>query len=491
MQLFDYQVEGVEFVKDRRKVYLAFDMGMGKTITAVAGTNEVGHKHILLVAEKNEIVNSENFRKEVEAHFSHMDYVSLRETDMEDVRSADARMVCGINPEALSKISDEDLAMFDSMVMDEATLAKTVTSIRFKSVRKIASRMETVVLLSGTPMMNGAAEIYSPLLLLDHWLGGDGSKGCQMAFEKVFAGGFWKKMKSTEGMTPQQIQRNFFKYYQWWAKGANYVRELRWLMRDRFMFKQKGETDVFKKKVRTVKRIKKNPQWEAEYKKAWDDYLEKVKEHNKKATRARDTKSIKNITELKRLIENGQVYQVNSRWKAKQAVADIAAGEYGDKRIIIFTMFIETDQIVQEELTKAGISWRKFDDLKEWKWSDDQVLVGRIKSHAKGGNAAEACVTLMVDMDFVPTMNMQAENRMDRPEQKNEMLAVYYLAEGEDDIDEHVQGINKDKMRKVSEFMRPFTPEEEAEMPGKVAELMAKYPKEFKKLKESHEETWL
>lgn len=456
---------------------------MGKTITSIAGAVETGEKHILLVAELNEIENSENFRKEVEAHFHHLDYVSLRETDIEVVRNADARMVCGINPDALSKIEDRDIDLFDALIMDEATLAKTVSSRRFKLVRSIAERMEIVVLLSGTPMMNGAAEIYSPLLLLDHWLGGDGTKACQTAFETIFAGGFYKLIKKLpEGYEYKdlygRLARERWKYLQWWAKGANHVRELRFLIESNFMFKQKGETDVFRKKDRTVKRIEKCEEWKAEYQKAWDDYLEKVKEHNKRAP-SKDIKSIKNITELKRLIENGQVYQVNSKWKARQAVKDIKDGVYGDKRIIIFSMFIETDKLIQEELEKAGIPFKTFEDLKEWKYSGEQVLVGRIKSHAKGGNAAEACVTIMVDMDFVPTMNTQAENRMDRPEQKNDMLVVYYLAEGKGDIDEHVQGINKDKMRKVSEFMRPFTAEELEEMPAKVEALREKYFKEF------------
>lgn len=481
IELFDYQKEGAEFIEQKKKVYLAFEMGLGKTITSIAGVLKSGKKNILLVAEKNEIVNSENFRKEVENHFLSLDYVSLREVSIDEVRASDCRMVCGINPDALSKISEKDLDLFDAMIMDEATLAKTATSIRFKSVRRIAKRMEYVVLLSGTPMMNGASELFAPLLLLDHPLAGKGAKVDQTAFEKVFAGGFWKKIRSTEGLTREEIQRQFWKYYTWWAKGGNNVRELRWLIENKFLFKQKNETNVFKKKTRAVKKIPMCKEWIEEYEKAWAEYLERVKEFNRKAVRS-DMKSIKNITELKNLIENGQVYQTNSRWKAQEVVKDIQSGVYKDKRIIIFSVFIETDNIIQEELEKAGVSFKTFKDVKDWKFSNEQVLVGRIKSHAKGGNAAEASVTLFVDMDFVPTMNLQAENRMDRPEQKNEMEVVYYMAEGHGDIDQHVQKINTDKMRKIDEFTRPFTEEERAEMPGRIDALIKKYPKEFERM---------
>jgi len=478
MQFFNYQTEGIAFVEKARKVYLAFDMGMGKTITGIAGARSAAHRHVLLVAEKNEIVNSQNFRKEIEEHFgADLFYRSLRDEKVPG--PGDVRFVCGINPEGLQKITDKELECFDAMIIDEATIAKTRTSIRFKAMLKIARKMNYVVMLSGTPMMNGAAELYAPLLLLGHPLAGDGTKAAQEAFERIFAGGFLKLIrKLPDGYEYKdlfgRLRRYAWKYTQWWAKGSNNVRELRWLIQDRFMFQRKADTGgIFKKKTRRIEWVEKSPEWQHEYATAWDQYL---------VTAAERKLNLDNITELRNLIENGQVYQVNSKWKARQAVADIMAGKYGDQRIIIFTMFIETDRILQEELAAAGISFKTFDDIAEWKTGTEQVLVGRIASHAKGGNAAEASLTLMIDMNFVPGNNLQAENRMDRPEQKNEMEVVYYMARGDDDVDAHVQSINKDKMRKIDEFMRPFTPEEAAEMPAKIRELVAKFPAEFRTL---------
>ena len=82
-------------------------------------------------------------------------------------------------------------------------------------------------------------------------------------------------------------------------------------------------------------------------------------------------------------------------------------------------------------------------------------------------------------MDFVPSNNIQAENRMDRPEQKNDMLVVYYMTEGEDIVDHHVRNINKDKSKKIREFMRTLTDEEIAEMPEKLKKLRVKFFKEM------------
>jgi SNF2 family DNA or RNA helicase len=480
MQLFPYQKIAVDFMRDKKKAYLALDMGMGKTLTSLAAAHGAGKHHILLIAEKNEIVNSENFRREVETYFPDLTYHSLREVSLEQLeydRTLEGRAVCGINPEGLVKHDIRAIAkMFDTMVIDEATMAKTTTTERFKGIQKVAKAMKHVFLLSGTPMMNGAAELYAPLLLLEHPMVHGKKAGAKKAFEIVFAGGNKKQIKKLPEGVDAKIARYkapyCFTHFTWWSGGANNVRELRYILRDHFFFMLKGDTDVFKNKLRTMEKVAMTLPWLAEYTKAWDDYFEQQGNRSKK--------DLDNIKELRNLIENGKMYQVNSRWKAKRVAKDIADGKYGDRRIVVFSIFIETDQFIQEELAHLGVSFKTFEEIKEYKEGDAQVLVGRIRAHGKGGNVPQASVALFVDMDFVPANNIQAENRIDRPEQKNDMLIVYYMTEGEDVIDTHVRNINRDKSSKIQQFMRPLTEEELRGMPQRIAALRNKYPKETK-----------
>lgn len=467
IKLWNYQEEAVEFIAKAKKVYLALDMGMGKTLTALSAADRLGKKNVLVVAEKNEIVNSENFRKEVLTHFPNFQYISLREEDLSFLAGSNTRTVCGINPDALKKYSVEEIKrLFDFIIMDEATFAKTTTTQRFKAVKKICVAMEYVVLMSGTPMMNGAAELFAPLVLLGHQLAGDGTKKASMAFDTIFAGGHHRKLRSTG---------KFYLDYMWWNKGANHVRELRFLVDDAFFFKLKSESNVFKKKIRKIIAVPMTPKWEQEYTDAWEAYLVEA---------AQRSVDMGNVLELQRLIENGQTYQVNSKWKALRVVKDIADGVYGKQRIIIFSSFIETDLLIQTRLLAEKISFKTFDDVNEWKKGDEQVLVGRIKSHGKGGNVPEASVVLFVDMDFVPSNNLQAENRVDRPEQKNEMTIVYYLAESEtrDIVDEHVRKINQDKRAKIEKFMQHLTDEEMETMPNLTTALIEANRQDFRLL---------
>lgn len=474
LKYFDYQIEAREFVKKVKRGYVALDLGMGKTITSLAVAENLSNNHVLLVAEKNEIATNENFRKEVTTHFSDVfDYVNLRETKLEDIPS-DKKVVCGINPESM-KVSGKEAKMFDTAIVDEATIIKNTETKRFKKLHEAMESIENLVLLSGTPMMNGAAELYAPLVLMDHpMVAGKGKEG-KKAYDMIFCGGQFRQMrKLPKGVLPEKaryIAPYKFTHFQWWNKGTNNLRVLRYLVRDHFFIKSKEETKIFKKKTRRVEYVNMSMEWLAEYMQAWEDYK---REAGKRLTE----KQMKNVKELRNLIENGQCYQVNSRWKAKRVAKDIADGKYGDRRIVVFSLYVETDEILQAELKRLGVSYRPFDELQEWKAGDEQVLAGRIRSHAKGGNAPEASVFISIDMDFVPANNIQAENRIDRPEQKNEMEIVYYLTEGDDVVDAHVRKINREKMRRIREFMRPLTEDEIIKMPQMLQALRVKYPKE-------------
>jgi len=461
MTLWNYQIEAIEFIGKVKKGYLAMSMGTGKTLTALAAGQKYAFKNILIIAEKNEVMNSQNFKKEAE--LLGLNYVSLREEDLDFVKGVNRQTVCAVNPDRLVKFKIEQIKeLFDFVVVDESTMVKTTTTQRFKRVKKVCEDMNYVVLLSGTPLMNGAAELYAPLLLLGHPLAGNGSRKAREAFESIFAGGHRRKIRNT-GI--------WYQDYVWWAKGCNHTRELRYLVRDCFFFRRKEDTGVFNRKVdRRIVQVPMTLPWLVDYRSAWEEYLIQA--------RKRDV-NMDNVAELRNLIENGQVYQVNSRWKAERVVEDIKNGVYGDQRIVIFSVFIATDNLIQFFLTEAGITYHAFEDLSEWKTGEEQVLVGRIKAHGKGANLPEASVALFVDMDFVPANNIQAENRINRPEQKNDMTVVYYLTEGEDVVDAHVRRINQDKASKIDKFMAPLTSEEIAEMPVRMRTLQAKYKTDF------------
>lgn len=463
MRLFPYQEEAVKFIGEKKKVYLAMDMGTGKTITAIAAAAKYAQKNILVIAELNEIQNSQNFKKEVETHFQgELQYHNLREKETPPLAIYEPRYVCGINPDGLKKLDPKFIAQcFDVVIIDEATMAKTTTTARFKMVLKICRLMKYVILLSGTPMMNGASELFAPLLLLGHDLAGKGTQKAREAFETIFAAGHWRKVRNT-GI--------YWQDYAWIAKEARYIRELRYMIGNCFFFVQKETLGMFRHKSRFVRNVPMSVEWVAEYMNAWNEYL--------KDARKRKV-DMDNVAELQKLIENGQCYQVNSKYKAIHVVEEIRAKKFAyETPPLVFTMFRETEEYL---IAEGGMPYQEYIEKRP---CEPEFVVATIGKHAKGGNMPELNTTLFIDMSFVPAQNLQAENRIDRPEQTRDMQIIYYLTEGSDVVDAHVRDINKKKREAIDEFMRPFDDAELARMPEAVGILEEGYEKEFNSIRE-------
>ena len=101
MTLYPYQEEAIDFIGRVKKGYLAMSMGTGKTLTTLAAGQKYAQKNILVIAEKNEVINSQNFKKE--ADLLDLNYVSLRDEDLDFVIGANCQTVCAVNPDRLVK----------------------------------------------------------------------------------------------------------------------------------------------------------------------------------------------------------------------------------------------------------------------------------------------------------------------------------------------------------------------------------------------------
>ena len=477
MKKLEYQEKAVELAKEKKRLYLAMDTGTGKTITSLLCAKAV-EGNVLLVAELNEIERSQNFKKEVEKYFDDVfEFVNLREKDEGETEK---RKIYAVNPEKLTRMDIDQLnKKVNILIVDESTLAKEVGSQRSKAIFKVAERVEYAFLLSATPMMNSCRELYAPMRIIRHSLLSflkekeNTEAKAKKKFEEIFAGGHYRQIRSLRGVPEWERKKYWWKYYAWWAKGANNVELLRFLLSDKFYFVKKENTGLFKKKIRVIKKVPVNDEWAKESALAWEEYFEELKKDEKnwqvKYSRFKReyVSKIDNVQELRQLIEKGKMYQVNSRWKIKEVVKDIE-NEFKNERVIVFVYFVESEIFLKDELIKRGISFGTFDELDEWKKSNKKVLIGRIKAHGKGGNVPEANITLFVDMSPVPAENIQCENRMDRPEQEKDMIVRYYIAN--DDVDKWIREINRQKQNKINRFMNEPKPEVVLEQNEKIKE---------------------
>lgn len=133
MQLRDYQLEAVERAQGLPLVYLAWEMRLGKTITALSMCR--GDKRVLFVTKKKAISSIES-----------------------DAKSFDYELVI-VNYESLHKVSGD----FDTIIIDEAHRlgGYPKPSLATRQLKKLKAKRH--ILLSGTPTPESWSQIYHQL----------------------------------------------------------------------------------------------------------------------------------------------------------------------------------------------------------------------------------------------------------------------------------------------------------------------------------------
>lgn len=146
-RLYPYQRDGVRFLADRRRAYLADTMGLGKTPQAIAAACEIGAKRVLVVCPASARLNWEReltrWAPRSFDRFSTVSYDGVVGAD--GLRGGD----------------------WDLVILDEAHYCKSPGAKRTRRALKLAAQAPRAWLLSGTPMPNGdPREIYPAIRFL-------------------------------------------------------------------------------------------------------------------------------------------------------------------------------------------------------------------------------------------------------------------------------------------------------------------------------------
>lgn len=181
-----YQVEGVQFLMDQKRVLIADEMGVGKTAQAIAGKialeNKLGEKVKTLVICPNRQVKSmwtEKLKEYVTAgRYDTMKIENIESPyDSSKIKDADVVLIdyhsLSFSDKKPNNISRKELkkklmeAGFRYVVLDEAHNVKNYDSAtRFNHVNDLASKAEYLCLLSGTSIPTNLKDIYSLIALL-------------------------------------------------------------------------------------------------------------------------------------------------------------------------------------------------------------------------------------------------------------------------------------------------------------------------------------
>ncbi len=195
--LHPYQERAVSFIKEQQRCGLFLEMGLGKSssaLTAISDLRDNFSIHKVLIVAPLRVANS--VWKQEAAKWSHLKHLKVSVcTGHQKARlsalQADADIYV-INRENLAWLVDfaKDKWPFDMVVIDESSSFKNASTQRFKALRRVLSKTEYMVLLTGTPSPNSLLDLWPQMYLIDfgHTLGRTLTAFKQRFFEPDYMG---------------------------------------------------------------------------------------------------------------------------------------------------------------------------------------------------------------------------------------------------------------------------------------------------------------
>jgi len=171
MELRLYQKKAISFCKQKKKVYLAIDMGLGKTAIALHVIADLNLKALVLAPLGPSQTTWPEGIKEWDLN---LPYVILHGKDKDDLFDPSVQVHI-INYEGLiwlyGKLESYYKAYkklpYNCLVLDESTFVKSHKTQRFKVLKAICEGFRYKLCLSGTPSPNSLLDLWSQYYLLD------------------------------------------------------------------------------------------------------------------------------------------------------------------------------------------------------------------------------------------------------------------------------------------------------------------------------------
>lgn len=174
----EYQTYTIDQIKNKPKIALVLDMGLGKTVCTLTALNDLMYdgfeiNKVLVIAPLR--VADMTWPDEVEKwdHLKNLRISKIIGTAKQRLEALERRAdIYIINRENTKWLIDYYLSKtkkwpFDAIVIDESSSFKNHQSQRFKALKKAAAVTRRVIELTGTPAPNSLMDLWAQIYLLD------------------------------------------------------------------------------------------------------------------------------------------------------------------------------------------------------------------------------------------------------------------------------------------------------------------------------------
>jgi len=403
-KLRQYQYDGGIFIIDEKRAILAFDMGLGKTLTALSAALAVGKRVLIVCPSKGRDVWRQELKKSFNAEAYFCEGRSPRSLAVQtrivvchyDILSAWSSLLA--------------LFAFDVVIFDEAQNLMNETSARTKAARKVSERATYVWGLTGTPIPNHVADLYSIVETIRPGTFGDKF----FNFGRRYCAGHQEEHPSRTIPGAKEKHWVFGPCKDCGKDGTSNLDELR--ERLSYFLLRKTKSDVaLELPAMTRQSI----------------FLDVPNVTGLLPS----AETLRNRKETRRLLD----LSANAKFRYIEDAAFDAVQD--GAKVVIFTYRKAVAESVVANLIVRGVTRatcfhgdksqavRKtiLDDAAR---GEVDVLVATIDSAGDAINLSFASVCIFAELSYEPYKLLQAEARLHRFEQKNPVLVQYYLARG-------------------------------------------------------------
>lgn len=406
-KFYKHQSEGVTEMYYRKYNFLAFDMGLGKTIVSASMSRMWQSKRTLIVAPQ--AVKWNWYRDLVGFGFNELYFTILDTSRKRTIRAFIERFVV-INYDILGKFGPELIRFpFDHIILDEAHGLKNHTSQRFRNIKQIVdgSPDAKITLLSGTPVKNRVNDVYAYMKLIGHELGRS-----YKAFTDEYT-------ISTKGRGGDRVT------------GGRNLQELNRKLANFMIRKTKEECLDLPDKIFMSYRFE------------MDDYRD---EYNKIIEELSQQKDIGSLT--------GNLHSLNiitSKAKLKGVKEIIDSIIDTEKKVVVFGSYKEPLNELERHYGKSCVKidgsvdgYTRDQRIQRFIQDEDcMIFLGNMVAAGVGINLVNASDVVFLNFPFTPAELNQAIDRCNRIGQKNCVNVHYTFCD--DSIDQYIYDIIVDK----------------------------------------------
>jgi SNF2 family DNA or RNA helicase len=408
--LYPYQGVGLDFITTGKRVLLADDMGLGKSVMAIASIIKMKPKRTLVIC-----MNSlkHNWLNEFKKHAPHLKVAVVEGSKARrgGIYNDKKIPILIMNYDLLALDQDIMPDVWDYIIADEVSVIKNHSAKRTRAIKKL--KANKVLGMSGTPMENQLMDLHSVMEFIRPGLFGSmwdfRVRHIETGFNGTIAG--YKDILGVHKLlAPFAIRR----------KKENVLKDL-----------------PPKTKISIPVELSKE---EKELYKKWNKSI--VEEINAMGDRTNvwTQNVLTRMLRLKQIVDHPRILEPDYKGPVSklQTIDDIINST--DEKVVVFTQFADMAHILAmkygaEVIEGAVDAKERMEIIKRFTDDDSQVLVST-EAGAYGLTITAASIIIHYDLPWNPARMHQREDRLHRISQKKPVTVYEIVAE--QTIDEYI-----------------------------------------------------